>query len=444
MLRLSRIQLVAAVSALLALTLVGGSFGVNLAHAGGLEGKGIGSRQIGMGSASIGVADDWASIYWNPAGLAFLDGSEMALELHMIFTEQRTSASLKNIDNPLEAEFLEGDFVKFGATAGVEPDRFGNTTMPAIIPTPDFVWYKNFGHYTIATGLYGSSGTGARWDDKLDDFEGTDTITGDIEIMFVTMTVPLAVAFKLNDRLSVGVNLGLVFGYNSRHVEKRYQSTTDPSRNMEFLTDASSRGFGVSMAGGVLLKITPALHAGVSVRAPYALYNRGNSRFVLGSEESDTLSSTTHQPMTAGVGLSYRPTSQLILAADAYWVKHSDFKTVTKYDHDGHTFMSDGVIDWNLRNTWQFRLGAEYQPTNNLTLRVGGLRDPSPYRADAASLATPRFNHATMLTAGVGYAWNSLQVDIGYQHGLVSERQGNGISMSGAVQIASLGALYKF
>ncbi|MBI4777777.1 hypothetical protein HY792_02510, partial [Candidatus Desantisbacteria bacterium] len=42
------------------------------AMAGGYEGPGLGAKGIGMGGASIGLADEWTAIYWNPAGLTQL------------------------------------------------------------------------------------------------------------------------------------------------------------------------------------------------------------------------------------------------------------------------------------------------------------------------------------------------------------------------------------
>ena len=37
------------------------------------------SRASGMGEAGAGLADDAGSVYWNPAGLAFLQGSEVSI-----------------------------------------------------------------------------------------------------------------------------------------------------------------------------------------------------------------------------------------------------------------------------------------------------------------------------------------------------------------------------
>ena len=38
-----------------------------------------GARAGGMGEAHVAVANDVYASYWNPAGLAFLEGSELAL-----------------------------------------------------------------------------------------------------------------------------------------------------------------------------------------------------------------------------------------------------------------------------------------------------------------------------------------------------------------------------
>ena len=36
------------------------------------------SRASGMGEAGAGLADDAGAVYWNPAGLAFLNGGEVS------------------------------------------------------------------------------------------------------------------------------------------------------------------------------------------------------------------------------------------------------------------------------------------------------------------------------------------------------------------------------
>lgn len=46
---------------------------------------GVGPRAIGMGEAQVGLADDAYSVYWNPAGLAQLNGREAAFTHNQYF-----------------------------------------------------------------------------------------------------------------------------------------------------------------------------------------------------------------------------------------------------------------------------------------------------------------------------------------------------------------------
>ena len=56
-----------------------------------------GARAGGMGEAQVAVANDVYASYWNPAGLAFLQGSELAL-MHVNW--------LPNLADDLYYEFL--------------------------------------------------------------------------------------------------------------------------------------------------------------------------------------------------------------------------------------------------------------------------------------------------------------------------------------------------
>jgi len=52
---------------------------------------GYGSAGIGMGDAYVGVADDLSSVYWNPAGLAFMDQKEVLFMLQPWMVDVNTS-----------------------------------------------------------------------------------------------------------------------------------------------------------------------------------------------------------------------------------------------------------------------------------------------------------------------------------------------------------------
>jgi len=68
---------VAAAVFVLASTGVAGGAADGSAGIGALFNVGMGARALGMGGAFVAVADDGCAIYYNPAGLAFIDGNHV-------------------------------------------------------------------------------------------------------------------------------------------------------------------------------------------------------------------------------------------------------------------------------------------------------------------------------------------------------------------------------
>ncbi len=410
--------------------------------AGGFETKGLGSRALAMGGAAIGLADDWSAIYWNPAGLAFLKGSAVHFELQSLWSQQRTSMSVRNISVFSDLDYLAGDFVKFGATRDVEPDRYTNKTLGAFIPTPDLGWYANFGDYTLATGLYATSGGGVAWKDRLTGFNEAspaDSIDGNIQLGFFTLNVPLAFAMKFFDRISVGVNVAGVIGYNTREVTKTYQYADATRAPLKFENSSESLSFGVGLDVGVKAKVTREFSLGAVLRMPYTVTGSGESRFEIPEEscaggdcqwtqyvEEGNSQVETEQPLRWGVGLAYLPNHRLKFDVDLYWVGHSQFITRSAYGApDGSLrYLADSSPEWGFIDTFMVRTGAEYEMTKRSAVRTGFIYDPSPFKAERAALTSPRFTDGYIWTAGYGHRFDSWNVDFAYQFAYSPERRG--------------------
>ena len=391
---------------------------IRTAHAGGFETKGLGSRALGMGGAAIGLADDWSAVYWNPAGLAFLKGAAFSFEFQTIFSEQRSSMSVRNIPGP-PPDYLAGDFVKFEATRDVEPDRYSNKRLGAFIPTPDLGWYGNFGDYTLATGLYATSGGGVSWQDRLDGFNPAaqgDAIDGNISLGFFTLNVPFAVAMKFWDRVALGVNVAAVIGYNTREVTKTYDYADPNLADLKFENSSDSFGLGVAVDVGLKVKVTDTLALGAVLRAPYTVNGTGRSYFEIPqradcggpdcafeqfSEEADS-DVTTEQPLRWGVGIGYQPTERLKMDVDLYWVGHSQFVTQSSYGvpEGTYAYLADSNPAWGFEDTYMVRSGIEYLPREASAIRaglpsgnclMGAIKSQSP-RSAATFFSSPVFS----------------------------------------------------
>jgi long-subunit fatty acid transport protein len=102
--------------------------GAPAAFASPLDLYGFGPRAIGMGGAYTGLADDYAAVYYNPAGMIFTEGSTLAvgattaqpfLRLHLTPAPGVTAAqarALHDLENQ-ETDIKRQDSVFFGFTS---------------------------------------------------------------------------------------------------------------------------------------------------------------------------------------------------------------------------------------------------------------------------------------------------------------------------------------
>ncbi len=422
---------------MIGLTLLFVGLSSSVCFAGGFETKGLGSRALGMGGAAIGLADDWSAVYWNPAGLAFLKGSGVTFEFQSLWSQQRSSISLRNISAP-PPDYLAGDFVKFEQS---EPDRFDNKTLSAFIPTPDLGWYSNFGDYTLASGLYATSGGGVSWTDRLTDFnDAGDGIDGDINLGFFTLNIPFAAAIKLRRNLAIGINVSGVIGYNTRKVTKTYDYADPAREDLYFENSSESFGLGLSVDAGIRWAVNSHWALGGVIRSPYSVKGTGQSRFEIAEKddpscvgedcewtqfaeegESDVI---TEQPLRWGVGVAYTPTPRLKVDVDLIWVGHSDFVTTSSYDvpEGTYRYLADSNPSWGFDDAFMVRSGGEYRVGHSSAFRLGFIYDPSPFRDERASLTSPRFTDSYISTAGYGYRMQSWIFDVAYQFAYSTER----------------------
>ena len=73
------------------------------------------------------------------------------------------------------------------------------------------------------------------------------------------------------------------------------------------------------------------------------------------------------------------------------------------------------TFDPGWRNTERWRFGTEYKPfSKGLALRAGYYFDPSPIPDKAVSLSNIIELDREVITVGVGYEWESAQIDLTY------------------------------
>jgi hypothetical protein len=83
---------------------------------------GLGARALGMGGAHIAVANDAATVYYNPAGLAFIDGRHIV----SLYTSQFGAADYMGLG--YAQRYVGAGAMKLDASGIDETDEFANET----------------------------------------------------------------------------------------------------------------------------------------------------------------------------------------------------------------------------------------------------------------------------------------------------------------------------
>lgn len=362
---------------------------------------GVGARPMGMGGASLGLADDFTALYWNPAGMAQIQKFEMFSSLShntAVADTYFTSDAVKTATSRSQMRLNSIGFVyPFQATRGGWAIAFGYNRS------------QNFDYQTALQGIDPSSGT---------EFSGlavdeTDVNSGGIGIWSFGTSV------YISKRILIGGSLDFWQGNSLNELDTTATDIVDIDSELARFRydDEIDREYsGVGGRIGVLAHLTDAISLGLTFVSPVELgvdeqwYQSTLAVYDDGAETRDTVSGVQafdiQRPFEVGAGIAVKLfKKQLTLAGD---IQLTDW-TQTRYDPAPADDISYDNFEEFYATTLQVRLGAEYQiPIIATHIRFGYLRDPIPFRY--SEVDTHDF-----LTAGVGKIFeDSLKLDATY------------------------------
>ena len=362
---------------------------------------GVGARTMGMGGASLGLADDFTALYWNPAGMAQIQKFEMFSSLShntAIADTYFTGDAVKTATSRSQMRLNSIGFVyPFQARRGGWAIAFGYNRQ------------QNFDYQTAIQGIDPSSGT---------EFSGLavneiNVNSGGIGIWSFGTSV------YVSKRILIGGSLDFWQGDSLNELDTTATDIVDIDSELARFRydDEIDREYsGVGGRIGLLAHLTDAISLGVTIVSPVelgvdeqwyestvAVYDDGEETR---SAVSDVQAFNIERPFEIGVGAAVKLfNKQLILAGD---VQLTDW-TQTRYNPAPADDIAYDNFEEFYETTLQARLGAEYQiPIIATHIRLGYLRDPIPFRY--TQVDTHDF-----LTTGVGKIFeDSLKLDVTY------------------------------
>ena len=369
----------------------------------------------GLGTAFSGgaaAADDATTIFFNPAGLTQLSGSQAVAGMHLLLP----SARFRNQGS----SHLSGQPLRGG--------EGGNAGSKILIP--NFYYSRAFnGRLSAGLGIFSPFGLSTTYD---------STWAGRyhaIESDLVSLNVNPSLAYRVTDQLSFGA------GINAQYLKAKLSNAIDfgtifaalgatgvaPQGNDGFVTfkgDSWSWGYNL----GALYQFTSDTRAGIAYRSRIEHTLEGGADFAGVPAPNPTgrflnagIKADVTLPDSLSFSLWHKFSQEWAAMADITWTNWSTIDELRiKFNNPAET---DAVTTVNWEDTFRYSLGAVYTP-GDWIFRGGLAYDETP--VPGAAHGTPRVpdSNRIWLAAGVGYKINDrISINSAYAHLFVEDSE---------------------
>jgi len=375
------------------------------ALAGGMALTTQNGSQIGNGYSGGAAAEDASTVYFNPAGLAFLEHGQVV-----------ASASWVKFDT---------QFANDGSTTGGLVPTAGTNSGDAgedrLIPVA-YMAYPISKTFVLGAGVSAPYGLATNY---RSDWVGRYHA---LKSELVTINTSLAASLRLTPQLSIGLgidhqtadaelsnalDLGLAgfvagipgFGPGSADATVRIKG------------DDSDTGFNV----GVLFEFMAGTRVGVHYRSRMEYELRGDARFTDVAAPfapvfaDQAVTAPLAMPEVYSVSFFHHLSPDLALYADWSMWAWSCFDRLTVDFENPATPDFDQIQDW--KNASIYSVGARWQKSERLTLRAGLVYNETPVPNESRRTARIPDSDRTWLCFGAGWQFNDqIRGEIGYAH----------------------------
>jgi long-chain fatty acid transport protein len=355
-----------------------------------------GEQQIGMGHTGTGTALDGASLFFDPGAVVQLQ------------------------DNYIQA--------------GISPLVFQSAFNPANtfstyrtankIATP-FTFYGTFGPkaswWKAGLAIYTPFGGLTDWGDNWPGKYYLESL--DLKTIFFQPTLSI----KVTDFMSIGAG----FVYNHGDVDLTQALPLQNQANQDGQAHLSGTGTGYGWNAGIYFKTLSGVTIGISHRSGVSTDFSGSADFTVAPAlqgefpSPNTFKSTISLPGTTSLGLGFYPSPQWIIAADLNIVGWNVFKDLSFTYGQKSSEISTTTLPMNYGDAGSFRLGAQFKPNSNLSLRIGGGVASAAAGAYYVYPDVPDANRI-YFTGGIGYKLGAhLNVDASFEYEHLEPRMTN-------------------
>ena len=362
-----------------------------------------------MGGAYVSLANDFAAVFWNPAGAAGF--------------KQKTFGFFAN-------DLIPTNTYLFDSAIPEIPDIDAKTKTSHYVGILAGFYVPVSSKVVLGLGISTPSVYGTKWTG--DDFTG---LAGGASYSWMSKVAVLSLSPMVAVKLGEAVSLGAAINFNHGIFNLKKPAGTSsypPQIDGEVAAGLADLGqYEETMGGwsfgatvGLLVKPIEDLSIGLTVRTPSTMSFNGSALLSYMSlydlPDTSDLVRDMPWPLWIAGGVSFRPFERLLLSADIHWTQWSKLdRLTTDYldpvwadlaEVDGRDVL---VLDW--KDTTQVRFGAEYTLNPTTALRAGYYHDPAPGPESTLNVLLPTHTFEAF-SIGIGKTIGDLQLDFGLEY----------------------------
>ena len=342
------------------------------------------------GEAFVATADNASAVYYNPAGITQISSNSLRGGIYGIY--------LNPTFRPPPGQPNSGHTYSIDKKVAAVPQFFATHTLESI-------------PLSIGVGLYAPYGGNITWPETT----GFRAVATKGSLTYLRLNP--VVAYQILPSLSIGA--GVMVDYAHIDLEQGLRPSATPPNYFHF----TGAGYSVGYNAGLRWQPIEKISLGATFRSTTPITFDGNTDF----EQLNAVPATQRPahmaltfPLTAVVGVSYRPTTNWNLEVDADYTDWSSFgktsvqqKTPVPYPLD-----SSGKIpvtlDW--QESWMYEFGVTRSFDNGWHVSAGYVFSQSSVPdAYYTPLAADLDRH--FFSLGTGYQGPRYSFDVTYQFG---------------------------
>jgi len=370
---------------------------VHLLAGDGVVRNSLGATAAGRGGTNIAHSDNGAVLLDNPAGLVNMTGTRrLELGLDLLFTDLDYTDPQNNDDGKV---------------------------APYPLPQLSYAEKSDNERWAYGIGLFAPAGFGASY--KLHHWlYGKKTY----ESMGALIKLLPAVAYKIDDRLSVGGTFGLAISHAQLRMPFHLQ--TGLFSGLPTLMELKATGLAPTWSAGLQYQLSQDTTIGLAYRGETRLKLHGPCKVDVAGLNFPLLTSKYSAevdlvwPASLGLGITHRLAEKHRLSADVIWFDWShafdklDIK-MTRGSNPLFNLMLGPKVKDRLALDWHdsvaARFGYEYWISPKDVLRAGYSYHPTPV-PDATLLPILAGILDHTFSVGYGHQWQQWRIDLAYQY----------------------------